>query len=224
MTLPLGRERLADFDLRDGYVNLNSGSFGCCPKTVREAYNKHSLAIEACPDLFLRFDYAESLARVRKQVAKLVNCDVNELAFVTNATVGVNTVLRSLASVKVADKMGMAYFSTIYGACGNTVEYLVDSTSHIYSVEVPLIYPISHQDILNKAEECLKQDTNIKVFVFDLISSLPGVKMPWVELIQLCKKYNILSVVDAAHGIGQVPINLHESSPDFFITNWYASS
>ncbi|ORY76306.1 pyridoxal phosphate-dependent transferase, partial [Protomyces lactucae-debilis] len=215
----LGHARLADFDLKEGYVNLNAGSFGVCPKRVREAYNRHSLAIEANPDLFLRFNYADSLAHVRRQIADLIRSDAGELAFVTNATVGVNTILRSLASTKVADKMGMAYFSTIYGACGNTVEYLVDHTKHIYSQEIPLAYPISHADILQKAEALLQSDKDINVFVFDLISSLPGVKMPWVELIQLCRKHDVYSVVDAAHGIGHVPLDLQAANPDFLVSN-----
>ena len=42
---------------------------------------------------------------------------------------------------------------------------------------------------------------------------------PVKELIALCKTYNIIGIIDAAHGAGIAEINLNELDPDFYFTN-----
>lgn len=41
------------------------------------------------------------------------------------------------------------------------------------------------------------------VAVIDSITSLPGVRLPWKTLVQICREEGIWSVIDAAHSIGQ---------------------
>lgn len=40
---------------------------------------------------------------------------------------------------------------------------------------------------------------------------------PWEDIVALCRKYGIISLVDAAHAIGQVKTNVKHSDPDFWI-------
>ena len=57
------------------------------------------------------------------------------------------------------------------------------------------------------------------VAVIDSIVSKPGVQLPWEEMVKICKEEGIISVVDAAHSIGQhVDINLHRIDPDFWVS------
>ncbi|CCG84796.1 protein of unknown function [Taphrina deformans PYCC 5710] len=169
------------------------------------------------PDKFLRLDFAKHINVVLEQLAKVINVDPEDLVFVPNATTGVNTVLRSL---KFAKGEGVLHFSTIYGSCGNTVEFLVDqSDGDIFSHQLDLSYPCTDTKILSDFEHALETTKGIKVAVFDHITSLPGVKLPWLDLIKLCKKYNVLSLVDGAHGIGLTHLDLGAADPDFFISN-----
>jgi selenocysteine lyase/cysteine desulfurase len=60
--------------------------------------------------------------------------------------------------------------------------------------------------------------TKLKIVaVIDSIASNPGVYLPWKEMVALCRERDILTVVDAAHSVGQEPdINLSEAGPDFW--------
>lgn len=55
--------------------------------------------------------------------------------------------------------------------------------------------------------------------VFDALSSLPGVRFPFEIINSIVHENNILSLIDGAHAIGQIELNLKELNPDFFITN-----
>ena len=53
------------------------------------------MTIEACPDLFHRIDYMPQLREVRRRLANLVGAKTDELVLVTNASMGINAVLRN---------------------------------------------------------------------------------------------------------------------------------
>jgi selenocysteine lyase/cysteine desulfurase len=41
---------------------------------------------------------------------------------------------------------------------------------------------------------------------------------PWEAVVGLCKEYSVLSLVDAAHSIGQLAVDVKRSDCDFFVT------
>lgn len=218
MSVPqFGKHLVNDFGFRKGLCHLNNGSYGTFPNQVRDAMYQYRSEIEQVPDQFMRIDYAEKLMAVRAEVANLVGADTLEIAFVQNATTGTNTILRSL---DLGDRWGILHFRTVYPSCGNTVDFVVDhSHGRVFSHEIPLAYPCTDEEVLKVFEDALKAVKDIGLAIFDSIGSLPGIKMPWTELIQLCRKYNVLSLVDGAHGIGHIHLNLHDSDPDFFVSN-----
>lgn len=57
------------------------------------------------------------------------------------------------------------------------------------------------------------------VAVFDTVSSLPGVRFPYEAMVRACRELGILSLVDAAQGVGMVPLDLAALDPDFLVTN-----
>ena len=74
---------------------LNHGSFGACPAPVLEAQKVWRERMEAEPVRFLDRELVPRLDEVRHEVARFLRADPEGLAFVTNATMGVSTVLAS---------------------------------------------------------------------------------------------------------------------------------
>lgn len=56
------------------------------------------------------------------------------------------------------------------------------------------------------------------IAVIDSIVSNPGWVLPWEEMVKICKKENVISIIDGAHSIGQQKIDLEASDPDYFVT------
>lgn len=73
-------------------VNLNHGSYGSPPLAVIEAKEKLARQMEAFIDVYMRRKIQPMLVDVRKQLARLLNADTDEVVLVPNATHGVNTV------------------------------------------------------------------------------------------------------------------------------------
>jgi hypothetical protein len=79
-----------------------------------------------------------------------------------------------------------------------------------------------------------KEDGRVRLVVVDSISSNPGyvlplvmtkgrelicrMVLPWEKIVEVCRKYGVLSLVDGAHSIGQHKADVTASKCDFFVT------
>lgn len=156
----------------------------------------------------------------RAAVAELVHAPVEAVTFVQNATTGVNTVLRALEFVQ-GDHI--LYCDTIYGACEKTVQYICETTP-AQSVRFEYHHPVEDEVLVRRFEEQIvdivaKRGGKVKVAIFDTVSSLPGLRVPWEALTAVCKRHQVLSLVDAAHAVGMIDLDLEQTDPDFFVSN-----
>ena len=86
------------FLLDPDVIYLNHGSFGACPKPVFEAYQRWQRELERQPVEFLALErgFPARFADARRTLAAYVGAAPENLAFVPNATSGLNAVVRSL--------------------------------------------------------------------------------------------------------------------------------
>lgn len=113
-----------EFLLEDGYVPMNHGSYGVCPKSVQAVRHEWQLKAEQNPDRFLKFTLWPELDKIRERLSHLVHCDRDELVFVVNASFGINSVVRSL-SLKQGEKVLVVSMAIIHlknESCMNDIE------------------------------------------------------------------------------------------------------
>ncbi|KAH9479107.1 Hercynylcysteine sulfoxide lyase [Psilocybe cubensis] len=230
-----GHKMLKYFALDPDYINLNNGSYGTTPKPVQLAVDELTEKIEACPDLFHKFSYLPMLVESRARVASLIGAKTDEVVFVENASMGINTILRNfeweegdmIISCEFPYHMApglTSHFSTTYNAVSRTIQHISDVLPHPTSSVINLTFPTTHKEIIQQFRTHLRSHPAMpgrrRVVVIDSIVSNPGVLLPWKEMVQICKEERAWSVVDAAHSIGQeVGIDLTQSAPDFWVSH-----
>ena len=113
-------QRLRDnWSLDPSITFLNHGSFGACPIAVLEAQAALRAQLEREPVRFFVRELPALLERARQALAAFVGAEADDVAFVTNATTGVNTVLRSL---DLAEGDELLATDHTYNACRNALE------------------------------------------------------------------------------------------------------
>ena len=217
---PFGRSmRDKHFLFAPTYTPLNHGSFGTYPKSVQKRFHEVQALSETRPDSFVRYQFPKLLDESRIAIAEYLGVPVNEVVFVPNATTAINVVLRSL-KFKKGDVI--LHLSTLYSAVEKTIVYLRESTE-VDNVNVAVEYPIDDEALVAKFQATIKaaksEGKTVRIANFDTISSMPGVKVPWERLVNVCKEEGVLSMIDGAHGVGQIPLGLAKVQPDFFMSN-----
>ncbi|GAM91313.1 hypothetical protein ANO11243_093620 [Dothideomycetidae sp. 11243] len=219
-TVPCGKEARTHFAFDPAYTSLNHGSYGTYPVEIRSVLREYQERTEARPDFFIRYEYRTHLLdHTREAIAKYLDVPTDTCVLTPNASTGFDTIVRNL-EYKRGDVIICC--STVYPAFENTLQYLAETTPvRIRKVEYTL--PASDSDICDAfelvLEEISQKRERAKLAVFDTISTLPGVRMPFERLTALCRKNNILSCVDGAHGIGHIPLHLAQLQPDFLVSN-----
>lgn len=218
------------------------GSYGTIPTAIQARLHHYQALHERRPDHFIRYTYPALLVENRTALATLLHAPVvDDLVLVPNATTGVNTVLRGLPpsfwSPDGNDEI--LYFGTIYDACGKTIAYLRDATATadrrggrgsgrrrplVHGRPIPITYPISDAALLATFRDTVHRarthhGRRPRLAIFDTVSSLPGVRVPYEALVAACRELGLLSLVDGAQGVGMLPLDLGALDPDFFVSN-----
>lgn len=215
--VPFGKQFREEFFtlLSHEVTPVNHGSYGLTPTPVLNKFIECIKDENKFPDKFVKIRQQEEyIIAIKKLAEEMLRCDYRNLAIVDNATSAVNTILR-LYPFQIGDKILMP--STVYKSCGNTVKFLQKKLG-IEPVLIELDYPLTNDEIVDKFEQTFTE-TTIKLCLFDLIISSPGIKFPFEKLTTLCKEYNVLSLIDGAHSVGILPMNLGELKPDFYTSN-----
>lgn len=201
------------------YKNLNHGSFGAHPIPVKDAQRAFMDLADVQPDPYIRKQHAEYLDTAREAVAKILNAQRDECVFVKNATTGVATVLYNLA---FQPGEALIYFEPVYGAVEKGVVSLQEHTS-LQSRKVPFQFPIPEDELVGRFREVIRQTREeglkVRASVFDAIVSNPGVRFPFERITAICREEGILSIIDAAHGVGNIHLDMEKLQPDFFVSN-----
>lgn len=189
--------------LRSEVDFLNHGSFGACPKAVLNRQMALREMMEMDPVEFIDNVGRELWSEALNRLSEFVNADPSGMAFVPNATTGVNTVLGSL-ELDPGDKILVT--DTTYQACRNAVDAVVQrSGCEVIVACIPL--PLDdEEEIVKTVLDAV--DGRTRLALIDTISSPTGIRMPFERLVKDLQNLGIDVLLDAAHGPGLVPLDI----------------
>lgn len=202
------------FLLDPSVVFLNHGSYGATPTPVFEAYQNWQLRLERQPVLFLGREVYGLLKHARDALGNYLNTPGDDLVYIPNATHGVNIVARSL-ELHAEDEVLTTDHE--YGACDYTWDFTCDETgAHYIHQSIPL--PVqAEEEIVEQFWQGITSHT--KVIYLSHITSSTALRLPVEAICRRAREAGILSVVDAAHSPGQIPLDLQALGADIVFGN-----
>jgi isopenicillin-N epimerase len=195
-------------------VFLNHGSFGATPKPVLEAYQNWQRRLEHQPVLFLGRELPQLMRESRIALGDYLNAEADDLVYIPNATHGVNIIAHSLQLEPGAEILTTDHE---YGACDYTWDFMCQKTGAKYIHQhIPL--PVrTEEEIMEQFWQGVTPRT--KVIYLSHITSSTALRLPVEKICQRARQAGILTVIDAAHSPGQIPVDLQTLNADIVFGN-----
>ncbi|KAJ3088835.1 hypothetical protein HK100_007931, partial [Physocladia obscura] len=238
----VGAQLLAPDDAQPTPVFLAHGSYGRATLPAVAASLAWAAAIDAGAGP-VRFFYATlypRLVRALRRAAPLLGAAPQNLVFVVNVEAAIACVLKALPkllphsasscsateeinsstssnSTSNTSSITLATFNFSYAACQYALHNCAKENNWSFAL-IPTTFPISQASIVNDLTTFL-ESSKISVLLFEHIASPSALVLPIQSLVRICRENNILSIVDGAHGLGILDLQLDLWLPDFYATN-----
>lgn len=202
------------FQLEPEVVFLNHGSFGALPLPVMAAQQAWQRRMERQPVHFFITELPALLGAARATLAELINARPNNLVYIPNATFGVNVVARSLQLGPDDEVLATDHE---YGACRHVWQFLSERHGFAYRQQ-PVPLPLGEPaDVVARFWEGVTPRTRL-IFISH-ITSPTAVRLPVAAICARARQEGILTLVDGAHAVGQIPLDMAAIGADFYVSN-----
>lgn len=199
---------------RPDVLYLNHGSFGSCPTAILAFQHALQDEMEREPTEFLARQLTKRLAEARAALGSFVGADPDDLAFVVNATAGVNAVLRSL-EFRAGDEL--LTMDHAYGACWKTMEYVAARAgAKVVVAKVP--FPLASEDEV-VAPILAAATPRTKLAMIDHVTSPTALVFPIARIVRELAARGVDTLVDGAHALGMVKIDLRAIGAAYYTAN-----
>jgi isopenicillin-N epimerase len=206
---PLKADILQDWMLDPAITFLNHGCFGARPRVVAEQQQRWRERIDSRPIEWLDRCRGDLLNEAKSAVGSFIGATPDNFGFVTNATNGINAVMRSLDFQPGDDLLTINH---VYNAVRMTMRHLAER-SGAKAIEAHVPFPIdSPQVVMDVVERHITLGT--KLLIIDHITSPTALVLPITELNALCEARGIDLLVDGAHAPGMVNLDIEALGGD----------
>jgi len=202
------------FSLDPEVIYLNHGAFGACPLVVQSAQLAFRERLEQNPVHFFMRELERLLDETRAVLGPFLGAAPDDIAFVPNATAGVNTVLSAL---ELAAGDEIVINDHTYPACRNAAQYWAERRSlQVRVAKIP--FPLSSADEISAA--ILEQITpRTRLVLLDHVMSPSGLITPVEALVRALSERGIDTLIDGAHGPGMLPLDLERLGAAYYTGN-----
>ena len=200
----------------------NTGTLGACPREVMDAYVQGLETLEqALPDWpYFQADGEpltgyQSMMDARNRIGEFVNASGKDIALMQNATMGMSLIANGLELAP-----GDEVITTDQEHSGGIGGWrLRAARSGVVVRELPLDSALDGgpEAVIDLFRRAITPKT--RVLMVSQITSGFGIVLPAAELCSLAAEHGILSVIDGAQAIGQIPVDLQQLGCDAYVAS-----
>ena len=190
----------SQFLLDPSVTYLAFGSFGSCPKPIFEDYQKWQLELEREPTQFITVNGLNYLKKSREALANFINCEADDLVYVSNPSYAINIVAKSF---KLNEGDEILSTNLEYGALDRNQNYYCKKAGAKF-VRQNITLPLASKEKF--IEEFFGGLTNkTKAIFISQITSTTALIFPVKEMCEIAKAKGLFTIVDGANVPGHIP-------------------
>ena len=231
------------FGLSSDFTFINHGAFGCAFALTTSAQCEWIRYLEAQPLRCIDRTLLPLITHCTRRVAELIRCDARDVVITANATTALTAVVRSFAlppppytadaHIGIGNVDAVIRLDIAYGAVKKMCDWLCATTRAALIVVDVDFADVTADAIVRAVERKLEAlppmsaANAVRLAVIDHISSNTALLLPIERIIALCREHGVLTIIDGAHSLFTVDVDVGALGCDVFVGNmhkWFCSA
>ena len=197
----------------DGIVNLEHGYFGAMAAPVHAAFEQAVRYVNEQLSPFVRGEFTHKhVDLLRRRLAALIHAEPHEILLTRSGTESMQVLITQYHGLQAGDTV--LWSNLDYPATRTAMRWLAQRRG-VTSTEVKLNLPIGDDEIIARYAAAMRQATKPKLLLLSQVAPANGQQLPVRALIALAREHGIDVVLDSAHALGQVGVDVQAMDVDF---------
>lgn len=195
-------------------INLNNGSAGIMPRPVLEKYKTYLEAINAFAPYKVLEGWTDDIENNMLRLANLIKANQGTMAFVRNTSEAINLVLWGIQWEAGDEILNAAWDYPL-------VDYSCQAIAKKYNLHIDTVdqklHLLDDDQIVELYREKITEKTRLIILTW--MTHREGRLLPVKEICTMARNHGIDVLVDGAHCIGQIPVDLEALACDYFASS-----
>lgn len=194
-------------------INLEHGYFGAMAPEVEAALVAAIRHTNTHLSPFLRGEFNDSYADVlRARLAALINAAPHEILLTRSASESMQVLIGGYHDLAPGD--AVLYSNLDYPAMRYAMAWLQERRG-ARPVELQLTLPTSRTALLDRYAAAMRDTPGLKLMLLSQVCPAVGQTVPVREIVALARERGIDVLVDSAHALGQIEVDVAQMGVDF---------
>ena len=206
-------EPIKDLFLLDpDVVYLNHGSYGACSRPVFEHYQAWQRELESNPVAFLSSRVCDLLAESRAALGAYLGVSGDNVVYFANPTTAIRLIVRAMHFEPGDEVLTTDWEYPTTNAAWDLAAYQSGLRYVHQPVPVPFASPEEFVDALWQGIT-----PRTRIIFLSHISFSNALIFPVAEVCRRARRAGIMTIIDGAHALSQIPVDLAEMDVDLYL-------
>lgn len=197
----------------DDVVNLEHGYFGAMALPVQAALEDAIRYTNTHLSPFLRGEFGhQHVETLRVRLAQLIKAAPHEILLTRSASESMQVLIGQYRALEPGDSV--LWSNMDYPAMRYAMAWLEERRG-VTPVELQLTLPLSGEQLLDHYAAAIRDTPGLKLILLSQVYPANGQLVPVREIVALARERGIDVLVDSAHALGQVEVDVEALGIDF---------
>lgn len=194
-------------------VNLEHGYFGAMALPVQTAFEEAVRHVNTHLSPFVRGEFtATHVDALRERLARLINAEPHEILLTRSASESMQVLIGQYHQLQPGDVV--LWSNLDYPAMRTSMAWL-EQRRGVTPQVLQLDLPISQDALLEKYKDAIRHTAGLKLLLLSQVYPCNGQQAPVREIVAFAREHGVDVLVDSAHALGQLPLDVQQLHVDF---------
>lgn len=201
----------ADYALKPDYINLENGYYNIAPTPTLLKFLDHVKNVNYEGSYYMRTVQWENKKRIASRLAALVGCGEEELIITRNTTESLDMIIGGYPWERGDEAI---FAEQDYGAMRAHFKLTAKRFGIVNKIVSIPNHPVSDAEIVALYEDQITPKT--KLLMICHMINITGQILPVRNICDMAHKYGVEVLVDGAHCVGHINVNISEFHCDYY--------